>query len=179
MFSIKLFNRCILSSYRHNIYRINVQRRSVPEGDICCELLEPEHIGLIAGGYFNADNLAALAEGQREKIKIFCFRNAEQVLGYAAIALKGSKEFHYRIKKADSFLFDFTVNAPFRGKGYARLFLDMLMDRLADIGAQQLYLACKADNKIANQCYLRYGFALVKQTRFLRVLKHNLPALSV
>ncbi|MBO5416498.1 MAG: GNAT family N-acetyltransferase [Clostridia bacterium] len=143
-------------------------------------LLNDEDLESLCGGYFDVNNIIRLIKKQSEFVKMFGFFNEdEQLIGYAGIVLNGGKEFHYKVKKAESFLFDFTVYENFRGRGYAHQILDLISSWLLEKNISNMYLACKTNNINAIKCYERYGFEFVKKNKFLRVLRFNIPALHI
>ena len=67
-----------------------------------------------------------------DRVNEVVLNEENKIIGYAGIVFNGGKEFHYRVKKAESFLFDFTINKEFRGLGYAPKILDLICGWLLD-----------------------------------------------
>lgn len=176
MWSIKLFGKCLLSYYTHFIYQLLIPDDFHSDNILSYEEIDKNNISLIGGGYFDTNNMWHIISNPKNHAKGYIFYSDSKIVGYACIAYKGGKEFHYRVMDCDAFLFDFAVVEQFRGNGYGTKILNSIAQMLK---GNNLRLAVKTDNDIAISIYEKFGFDFVKKVRFIRLFKKDIPFLRV
>ena len=137
MFNIKLFNKNILTIYRHHI--MSAACRDVlllapqpAEEELEMKRITRNNIKDCIGGSFNVDIMTAYMESQEENVEGFVFSKKEsgKTVGYVWVMYRGGNEIQYRIRHIDAFIFDLCVMPEHRGQGHSKRILAMTADYL-------------------------------------------------
>jgi GNAT superfamily N-acetyltransferase len=71
------------------------------------------------------------------------------------------------------------IKKKHKGNGYAGEMITWLADTLYEAGVKELYLTVKKDNHSAIRVYEKLGFKVIGKRFFVRLIKCNIPYLSL
>lgn len=179
MRGFEVFGRRVVHFYHHFIMRMKVlDFRRINETGLRVRRIQMEDLPILAAGDFAIANMKKyLMEGQKTEGYLF-FLN-EIAVGYLWIVKKGGKELSYKIETYDAFLSCVCVFPEFRGQNIVNEMIGYIVSRMKTLGLSELGLGVNTDNIPAIRAYQKAGFEIVRERKYLRVLRRNFPYYSL
>lgn len=180
---IKLFGKNILQVYTHHIMQIDyktVLSRTEDKPSLTLRKIDLKNIDREirpVGTTVSVENLKRLVRKNENRCEGFVLT---EMGGYSVgtiwVQYKGSNDLGYRIRNIDAYIFDVYVNEKHRGKGYAGMMVRHLMCYLhEEMGINSAELAVALSNESAIRAYEKTGFTIVRDCKFARIMKVNVP----
>ena len=177
LMGIKLFGKNLYQFYKHHIMCLDYKDDVTSSNLTLCKI-DLNHIAEEInpiGTTVTIRNLTRLVRKNAGKCEGFKFIKEEESIGTIWVMYRGSDDLEYRIRNFDAYIFDVFVNEAHRGHGYAGEMIHQLMNYLHERGIDTACLAVSASNESAVKAYSKAGFRLIKDLRFARILKVNIP----
>ena len=174
---IRLFGKKLLQTYNHLYYKMNYESMiPLRKNRLIPFELNDSNMNLI-----NASSaLRKMIHEQPEYVSGYGFRDSfGNVIGHLFLMRKGGQEVLYKIRTIDAYLFAVRVFDGYKGNGYAGEMITWLADTLYEAGVKELYLTVKKDNHSAIRVYEKLGFKVIGKRFFVRLIKCNIPYLSL
>ncbi len=172
--SVQLFGKNIISYFKHHIMALSYENRNDIKMDLVMESVTDCTEKMIDGPY--SINMASrIVKRNKGKCEVFVFYYCGVEVGTLSVMYKGGNDIEYKIRNTDAFIYNVSTLEKYRGRGYAVVMINMLMDYLHNNSINTVYLAVSTNNTSAIRCYQKAGFVKKYDSSFIRVLKINIP----
>lgn len=111
--------------------------------------------------------------------RTYILKNEDTTIGYVSIMMNGGKELLYEVKYSQAYIYNVYIKPEFRGKGYAKDMLLMVIKELHEEKIDEIIIAVLIDNIRALNTYIKVGGIIVKRVMFLRVCRCNIPQRTI
>lgn len=172
--SIKFRNRNILTCYNHYIMNLHSNN-----GNFDCELtglecriMTAEDIANFGESEFSLNYIIFLSQKYPLNFFGLILYCDGKPCGYICGMTPDSQEVQYKIKNCDFFVKYVFVSQEFRGK---RIASELFKQLFLNIKADNVTFAVRKNNLSALKAYEKMGSKIIRNKKFIRVLRYNIP----
>lgn len=173
--SFRILGKNIISTFNHYIMSLTFSS-DVKSNDILtmeCITNCPEKM---INGTYSVETAKKLLLSNTGKCDVFIFRDHDgNVIGTVSVMYKGGNDIEYKVRNCDAFIYNVLTDKEYRGKGFAKEMICLLMEHLHSKSVEKVYLAVSTNNVAAVRAYEKTGFIKEYNSCFIRVLKVNIP----
>ena len=176
--SFELFGKRIVSVFEHYLMSIDYSDTKKIKTSLKMECVTSKFDKIIDGTY-NSDLAKKIVLDNKKLCEIFVFSDTDDnIVGTLCVMYKGGNDIEYKIRNVKAFIYNVFTSEKFRGNGYAKEMICLLMQYLYDKSdgkIQRAFLAVSTNNISAIKAYKKTGFKIRKKTSFVRIMKMNIP----
>ena len=179
-YSIMILGRNVYTYFHHVMISFDPEAGRKPDS-LNCQQITEENLNVCNFGYTSFKKMRLYLRDQSQHIKAYYFTNTKnEVIGYYWLFLKGAKELEYKVKSEDiALLSDVFVVDKCRGNGYAEELVRHACMVASEQGKSAVYGAVRKNNENAFKAYKKVGYTIIREFRFIRVMKINIPYYSI
>ena len=175
--TIKVFGKNLISTYHHIIMSLPSDSMSAPLNSLSIECITNQPEKMINGTY-SIDTAKYLLSNNSGRCDVFIYHDTDNnTIGTLSVMYRGGDDIEYKIRNIDAFIYNVYTEEKYRGNGYAKEMICLLMKYL-DGKSQfinEVYLAVSTNNSSAIRAYEKAGFIKRSESSFIRILKINIP----
>ena len=175
---IKIMGRNLVHTYRHVIMRVDLAEFTREVTRPC--RIEPITLQNIDARRTNSSFDArqrALLRNQPSTTQgwLFWVEDQSEPVSSMFVLRRGGVDKFSKLREIDLYLAMMYTPHEYRGRGYCRDMMTLVLKELQVSGERYAYLAVLHDNAAALHLYESLGFERVAVKRFARVLRYNIP----